>query len=44
MTVKAADAHVHVQRLVSIVKMATLIEEYTTEDRRSIVLLCGQKD
>jgi transposase len=29
--------HAHVQRLVSAVKMATVLEEYTTEDQRSVV-------
>jgi hypothetical protein len=29
---------VHVQRLVSIVKMATVLEEYTTEEQRSVML------
>jgi hypothetical protein len=37
MTVLAGDEHAHVQSLVSVVKMATVLEEYTTEDQRSIV-------
>jgi hypothetical protein len=37
MTVKVADAHAHVQRLVSVVKMETMQEEYTTEEQRSVV-------
>jgi hypothetical protein len=37
MTVKVADAHAHVKKLVSIVKMATVVEEYTTENLRSFV-------
>jgi hypothetical protein len=37
MTVLVADAHVHVQTLVSVVKMATVLEDCTTEDRRSTV-------
>jgi hypothetical protein len=37
-----ADAHV--QRLVSVVKMATMLDWCTTEDQRSVVLFCGQKD
>jgi hypothetical protein len=37
MAIYVADAHAHVQRLVSVVKMATVLEEYTTEDS---VLLC----
>jgi hypothetical protein len=30
-------AQAHVQRLVSVVKMATVLEEYTTEEQRSVV-------
>jgi hypothetical protein len=30
--------HAHVQRLVSVVKMATVLEEYNNEEQRSIVL------
>jgi hypothetical protein len=41
MSVYVADAHV--QRLVSVVKMATVLEEYTTEKQRSVVF-CEQKD
>jgi hypothetical protein len=37
MTVYVADAHAHVQTLVSVVKMATVLEEYTTEEQRSLV-------
>jgi hypothetical protein len=37
MTFYVADAHVHVQRMVSVVKMATVLEEYTTEEHRSVV-------
>jgi hypothetical protein len=32
-----ADAHAHVQRLVSVFKMATVREEYPTEEQRSVV-------
>jgi hypothetical protein len=32
-----AGAHAHVQRLVSVVKMATMLEECTVEEVRSIV-------
>jgi hypothetical protein len=35
MTVFVADAHV--QMLLSVVKMATVLEEYTTEEQRSVV-------
>jgi hypothetical protein len=37
MTVWVADAHAHVQRLISVVKMAIVLEEYTTEEHSSIV-------
>jgi ribulose 1,5-bisphosphate synthetase/thiazole synthase len=37
MAVYVADAHAHVQRLVSAVKMATVLEECTTEKERSVV-------
>jgi hypothetical protein len=37
MTVEVADAHAYMQRLVSIVKMATLLEKCTTEEQRSVV-------
>jgi hypothetical protein len=37
MTVLVADAHAHVQSLVSVVKMATVLEEYSTEEQRSVV-------
>jgi hypothetical protein len=33
----AADVHAHVQRLVSVLKMATVFEVYTTEEQRSVV-------
>jgi hypothetical protein len=36
--------HGHVQRLVSVVKMATVLEVYTTEVQRYLVRLCGHKD
>jgi hypothetical protein len=42
-TVYVADAHAHVQRLVSVVKMATVLQEYTIEEQRSVVSFCGQK-
>jgi hypothetical protein len=44
MIVYAANMHAHVQRLVSVVKMVTVLEECTTEQQRSVVLFCGQKD
>jgi hypothetical protein len=44
MTVMVADAHAHVQRLVLLVKMVTVLEECTTEEHRSVVhFLCGEK-
>jgi hypothetical protein len=30
----------HVQRLVSVVKMTTVLEECTAEEQRSVVLFC----
>jgi hypothetical protein len=44
MTVYVAYAHAHVQRLVLVVRMATVLEVYATEEQRSVVLFCGQKD
>jgi hypothetical protein len=38
-TVLEADAHAHVQRLVSVVRMATVFEECATEEQRCVVLL-----
>jgi hypothetical protein len=35
--VSVADAHTYVQRLVLVVKMATLLEEYTTEMEHPVV-------
>jgi hypothetical protein len=41
MTVQAAGVHAHVQRLVSVVKMAIVREEYTNKEQRSVVrFLC----
>jgi hypothetical protein len=42
MTVYVADAHAHVQRLVSVVKMATVLEEYLTEEQRSVVFFISK--
>jgi hypothetical protein len=41
-----ADANAHVQRLVSVDKMATMFDECITEEQRSVVhfLFCGKKD
>jgi hypothetical protein len=38
-----ADAYAHVQRLVSVVKMAIVHEVYTTEEQLSFVILFRQK-
>jgi hypothetical protein len=43
MTVKVADAHAHGQRLVSLVKTATVLEEYSTEEQRYVVLFLWAK-
>jgi hypothetical protein len=37
MIVWVADAHVHVQRLVSVVKIEIVLEGCTTEEQRSVV-------
>jgi hypothetical protein len=44
MTLYTVDAHAHVQRLTSVVKMATVLEIYPTEEQRSVMHFCGQKD
>jgi hypothetical protein len=44
MIVQVPDAHTHVQRLVSLVKMATVLEKYTTEDQSSVVRFYRHKD
>jgi hypothetical protein len=37
--------YTHVQRLVSVVKMATMLEDFNTEEQSSIVrFFCKQKD
>jgi hypothetical protein len=43
MTVEVADVHVHVQRLVSVVKMATVLEECKTEVQLSVVPILWAK-
>jgi hypothetical protein len=43
MTVKLGVAHAHVQKLFSAVKMATMLEECITEEKRPVVHICGQK-
>jgi hypothetical protein len=37
MTVSVADAHAHVQRLVSVVKMATMLKECNTKEQHTVV-------
>jgi hypothetical protein len=37
MQVQVADAHAHIQRLVLIVKLATVFQVYNTEEQRSVV-------
>jgi hypothetical protein len=46
MMVYVAGAHAPVQRLVSVVKMATVLEECAAVEQRSVVrfFFCGQKD
>jgi hypothetical protein len=43
MTVWVADAQAHVQRLVSAVKMASMLEECTAEGQRSVVYFLWAK-
>jgi hypothetical protein len=43
MTVYIADVHAHVQRLVSVVKMATVLKERTAQDQRSAVRFLWEK-
>jgi hypothetical protein len=45
MTVQVAGGHGHVQRVVSVVKMVTVLEECTTGEKHSVVrFFCGQKE
>jgi hypothetical protein len=37
-------ATAHVQRLVLVVKMETVLQDFTTEEQRSVVRFYGQKD
>jgi hypothetical protein len=43
-TTLVADTHAHVQRLVSVVKMATVLEKCTTEEQRSVVRFLRAKE
>jgi hypothetical protein len=38
------DAHAHIQRLLSVVKMATVLEVYTTEEHHYVVHILWAKD
>jgi hypothetical protein len=42
MTVKVVDAHDHVSSIVSIVKLATVLEDGITIEQCSVVIFCGQ--
>jgi hypothetical protein len=44
MTVLVADEHAHVQILVSVVKMAAVSEECTTQEQRSVVRFLWAKN
>jgi hypothetical protein len=44
MIVWVADEHVNIHRLDSAVKMATVLEECTTEEQRSVVRFYEQKN
>jgi hypothetical protein len=43
MAVQVAERHSHVQTLVSVVKMAVVLEKYTIEGQRSVVRFCVGK-
>jgi hypothetical protein len=43
MTVYVAEAQIHVQKLVSVVKMATVLGEYITEEQSSLVRILWAK-
>jgi hypothetical protein len=38
-----AEAHEHVQKLVSVVKMATMLEEHNTKEQNSLVIFLWVK-
>jgi hypothetical protein len=40
MTAQVTDAHAHVQMMVSVVKLATVLEECHTEEHRSVMRYC----
>jgi hypothetical protein len=39
-----SNVHAYVQRLISVVRMATMLEEYTVKEQCSVVRFCEQKD
>jgi hypothetical protein len=41
---EVVDAHAHVQRLTSVVKMATVLEGYPTEEQRSLARFLSAKE
>jgi hypothetical protein len=43
MTVKVADVHARVQRLNSVVKMAIVLDEFTTEEQQSVLRFLWSK-
>jgi hypothetical protein len=43
MTIYVADAHAQVQRLVSVVKMVNMLEEYITQMQSSVVRFLSAK-
>jgi hypothetical protein len=44
MTVEVADANVHVQGMVSLATLATVLEECITEEQRSVVRFLRAKE
>jgi hypothetical protein len=44
MTVQVADTHAHIQRVVSVVKMATVLEECAAEEQRPLLRLLWAKE
>jgi hypothetical protein len=43
MTVEVADTHAHVHKMFSLVKMAIVLEDYTTEEHGSVVCFLWAK-
>jgi hypothetical protein len=44
MTVQVADVNAKVQRPVSVIKMAIVLEECSTKEQHFLMRFCGQKD